>query len=50
MDPMTPLHIPTTPFRGIGDFFYFIGTLVSLGFIVVWTIRRLIIMYFEGRD
>lgn len=48
--PVTPLDLPTTPFRGIGDFINFIGMLVAGGFIVLWSIRKLIIALFSKDD
>lgn len=49
--PLLPVIGKATPFRGIGEFFYFIGSLVCLGFIVLWTLRKLLIdLYWRWRD
>ena len=39
---MTPQGIPTTMFRNIGDFFTFIGLIVSIGAIGVYAIYRIV--------
>jgi len=45
---MDPSTIPTSMFRNIGDFFTFIGLIVSIGVIGVYAIYRLIKECFYG--